>query len=338
MGSDFLNNLILSTLLKNYEKKRLNAEKDLEMRKNKLYLEHPRLQEIDDELSKTGISTAKALIHSNSSELLSELNNKVELLKAEKTNILSELNLPDNYLQPNYSCKICNDTGYITQNYSSVMCSCLKQEIFNIEYNKSNIANLEKQNFDNFSLEKYSDQININKYKSEMSPRDNIKLIKDVCLNFINNFDDPKEKNLLFTGNTGLGKTFLSSCIAKEMIQKDKTVLYQTAPVMLDMIIDYKFNKNTQVTTTYKNLLDVDLLIIDDLGTESLNQIKFAELFNIINTRLLNQNNKSLKTIISTNLSLENLNKTYGERITSRLIGNYYICRFFGDDIRFMDR
>ena len=275
---------------------------------------------------------------SNSKELLDELNNKVDTLKAEKAQIIKTLNLPDDYLLPNYSCKLCNDTGYVTNNISTVMCNCLKQEIYNIKYNKSNIANLETQNFDNFSLEKYSDKVDKEKYNSDISPRENITLIKNVCMNFINNFDDPNEKNLLFTGNTGLGKTFLSSCIAREMIDRDKTVLYQTAPIMLDTIIDYKFNKNNSSDETYKNLLDVDLLIIDDLGTESLNNIKFTELFNIINTRLLNQNNKCLKTIISTNLSLPILNKTYGERITSRLIGNYNICRFFGDDIRFSNR
>ena len=331
-----MNNAILSNLLKEYEKKRLIAEKDLEIRKNKLYSENPRLQEIDDELSKIGISTAKSLIMSNSSELLNDLNNKINILKNEKAEIIENLNLPKDYLFPNYECKLCNDTGYIQENYNSIMCNCLKQEIFNIEYNKSNIANLEKQNFDNFSLEKYSNEINKKLYNSEISPRENINLIKNICLKFIDNFDNPNEKNLLFTGNTGLGKTFLSSCIAKEMIDRGKTVLYQTAPVMLDTIIDYKFNKNNSADITYKNLLDVDLLIIDDLGTESLNNIKFAELFNIINTRLLNQNNKCLKTIISTNLNLEILNKTYGERITSRLIGNYNICKFFGDDIRFM--
>lgn len=333
-----MNNAILTNILKEYEKKRLSAEKDLEKRKIKLYSENPRLQEIDDELSKIGISTAKSLIMSNSSELLKDLNNKVDYLKKEKLEILSSLNLPSDYLLPNYSCKLCNDTGYIKDNYNSIMCNCLKQEIFNMEYNKSNLANLEYQNFKYFSDEKYSDKIDKEKYNSEISPRENINLIKNICLKFIENFDDPNEKNLLFTGNTGLGKTFLSSCIAKEIIQKDKTVLYQTAPIMLDTIIDYKFNKNNISDTTYKNLLDVDLLIIDDLGTESLNNIKFSELFNIINTRLLNQNNKSLKTIISTNLSLPILNKTYGERITSRLIGNYNICRFFGDDLRFINR
>ena len=107
---------------------------------------------------------------------------------------------------------------------------------------------------------------------------------------------------------------------------------------MLDMIIDYKFGKDSLSSTTYKNLLDVDLLIIDDLGTESMNNIKFTELFNIINSRLLNQNNKCLKTIISTNLNLALINKTYGERISSRLVGNYNICRFFGEDLRFLNR
>ena len=333
-----MNNVILSNLLKKYEKKRLLAEKDLEFRKNKLYSENIRLQEIDDELSKLGISSAKSLIMSNSAEVLNELNNKISLLKNEKAEIIKNLNLPKDYLKPNYECKLCNDTGYIQENYNSIMCNCLKQKIFNIEYNKSNIANLEKQNFDNFSFEKYSDKIDKEKYNSEISPRENINLIKNICLKFIENFDNPEEKNLLFTGNTGLGKTFLSSCIAKEMIDIGKTVLYQTAPIMLDTIIDYKFNKNNSSDITYKNILDVDLLIIDDLGTESLNNVKFSELFNIINTRLLNQNNKCLKTIISTNLNLAILNKTYGERITSRLIGNYNICRFFGEDIRFMNK
>ena len=259
-----MNNVILTNILKDYEKKRLIAEKDLEKRKTKLYSENIRLEEIDNELSKIGIETAKSLIMSNSAEVLADLNKKVDILKTEKLEILKKLNLPADYLLPNYSCKQCNDTGYITKNYNSIMCNCLKQEIFNVEYNKSNIANLETQNFDNFSSAIYSDKPDVEKYNSEISPRENIELIKNICMNFINNFDDPNEKNLLFTGTTGVGKTFLSSCIAKEIIDKGKTVLYQTAPIMLDTIIDYKFNKNNVSDTTYKNILEVDLLIIDD--------------------------------------------------------------------------
>ena len=156
-------------------------------------------------------------------------------------------------------------------------------------------------------------------------------------MNFIENFDDVNEKNLLFTGNTGLGKTFLSSCIANELLKQRKNVLYQTAPVMLDTIIDYRFGKSNVDKSIYDNLLTVDLLIIDDLGTECINQMKFTELFNIINTRLLNQH-AITKTIISTNLSLKNLYDTYDERIVSRIVGNYHICYFFGDDIRFKKR
>ena len=132
------------------------------------------------------------------------------------------------------------------------------------------------------------------------------------------------------------GKTFMSNCIANELLKNGKTVLYQTAPVMLDSIIDYRFGKNNEFN--YNDLLNVDLLIIDDLGTENLNNIKLSELFNILNTRLLNQNHHITKTIISTNLSLNNLFKTYDERIFSRLVGYYNICRFFGEDLRYLNK
>ncbi len=216
------------------------------------------------------------------------------------------------------------------------MCHCLKQKLLNLEYNKSNIYNLDKQNFDNFSLDYYSDQPDESRYNLKLSPRENILKIKKLALRFIDNFDNDKEKNLLFTGNTGLGKTFLSSCIANELLKKGKTVLYQTAPIMLDKVIDYRFGKDN--SNIYDSLLNVDLLIIDDLGTESMNSMKFTELFNIINSRLLNSNNKKTRTIISTNLSLQDMFSTYDERIVSRIVGNYNICYFYGDDIRFKTR
>ncbi|MCI9000275.1 MAG: ATP-binding protein [Clostridia bacterium] len=134
----------------------------------------------------------------------------------------------------------------------------------------------------------------------------------------------------------------MSECIAYELLKQGKTVLYQTAPVMLDTIIDYRFRNNKKdgvnenlLSDIYHNILTVDLLIIDDLGTESLNSMKFTELFNVINTRLLHQNNHITKTIISTNLNLQDLRAKYDERIFSRFVGAYNICRFFGEDIRF---
>ena len=328
---------ILKDILSQYNNKKIKAEYEAEIRKQELYKRYPKLQAIDDKLTSLAISTTKALINNNDKNLLNDLNTNINNLKQEKSNILKSINISRNFFEPHYECNLCKDTGYITNSdYTSYMCSCLKQRLYNAQYNKSNISNLDTQNFENFSDLYYSDKVDENKYHTNISPRENINLIKDICFKFIKSFDDINQKNLLFTGNTGLGKTFLSSAIANEILKKGKNVLYQTAPVMLDTIIDYRFGK-TKDSNILDSILNVDLLIIDDLGTECINNIKFTELFNIINTRLLNQN-KVTKTIISTNLSLKNLYSNYDERIVSRIIGNYDICYFFGDDIRFKKR
>lgn len=132
------------------------------------------------------------------------------------------------------------------------------------------------------------------------------------------------------------GKTFMSNCIASELLKKGKTVLYQTAPVLLESVIDYKMSKQKNYENNiYKSVLETDLLIIDDLGTETLNSMKLSELFTIINTRILNLNKKVTKTIISTNLDIKKIFENYEERIGSRIAGYYDIYCFFGDDIRF---
>ena len=128
----------------------------------------------------------------------------------------------------------------------------------------------------------------------------------------------------------------MSNCIAQELLKKGKTVLYQTAPVLLDSVIDYKMNKQKNLSDNiYDSILTTDLLIIDDLGTETVNTMKISELFTILNTRILNFNNKITKTIISTNLSIKDIFNIYEERIGSRIAGYYDIYYFFGDDLRF---
>lgn len=328
---------ILSTLLLEYDQKKRRAELDLEKRKEQLYARFPRLQEIETELNNFAINTAKNILKGASSSL-DDLNAKVFELKAEKEKIIKENNIPNNFLEPSYECSLCKDTGYIqVENSTSSLCSCLKQKLLDISYNKSNISNLSKENFDTFRPEVFSDVVEPEKYKINLSPRQNMVAIKEKCLDFVENFDNPETHNLLFTGNTGLGKTFMSNCIANELIKKGKNVLYQTAPVLLETVIDSKMNKykNSSQDNFYKNVLEADLLIIDDLGTECLNSMKLSELFTILNTRLLNLNNKVTKTIISTNLNINNIFKNYEERIGSRIAGFYDIYYFFGDDLRF---
>lgn len=326
---------LLKQILQEYDLKRAKAFSDAETRKKDLLAVNPHLEEIENELSNISIKAAKAVLIANPNEkehLLSNLKKETNKLVKEKNAFLKTLSKDSNYLNPHFECKMCKDTGFIEKDGTSSMCTCLKQRIFDVAYNKSNMGNLERENFSTFNLRIFSDRPNKELYKSENTPRQNMELIKERALSFIENFDDPNEKNLLFTGNTGLGKTFLTNCIASEILKQGKTVLYQTAPVMLDTIIDEKFGK-TDSRLSY-NVLDVDLLIIDDLGAETPNNYKIEQLFNIINTRLLNQNHKITKTIISTNLTIEELFNVYTTRIGSRLAGSYRFLRFFGEDLR----
>lgn len=326
-----MQNTVLKDILREYEQKRFKSEKELEIRKNELYSKYPKLLDIDTNLNKLYIERTKSILLNNSA---ANIENKISELLKEKENLLKSNNIENDYNFQSFECNICKDTGYITNKDGlTSMCTCLKQKLIDINYNKSNIGNLEKENFDNFNSSLFSNDVNEEKYNSKISPKQNIENVKNACIKFINNFEDINEKNILFTGNTGLGKTYLSNCIAKEILNMKKTVLYQTAPNMIDNIIAYRFGNN-DLKDYYQNLLNVDLLIIDDLGTESLNNMKLSELFNIINTRILNMNNKISKTIISTNLNLNNIFNTYDERLFSRFVGYYNIYRFFGDDLR----
>ncbi len=315
----------LESLLTEYEEKRRRKEIEFDKRKEEIYAKFPRLAEIEDELNKNSIDKTKAIL--NGSKNIKEFNQKNTKLLEEKAKIVEKENID---LKIRYECANCKDTGYVKdKNGRTVMCNCLRQKLINISYNQSNLSDIEKDNFDNFNDELFSND-------GKRSARKNINMIKKASLKFIEEFDNKNTKNLLFTGNTGLGKTYMSNCIANELLKRGKNVLYQTAPVLLETVIDNKFNKykNLNSDEFYNNILTVDLLIIDDLGAESLNSMKVSELFTILNTRILNLNNKITKTIISTNLSVEQIFKLYEERIGSRIAGYYDIYQFFGEDLR----
>ncbi len=332
-----MNSPLLKQVLSEYSIKREKAIQDAERRRIELLDVNPKLQEIENELSKISIESAKAVIMADPAKkkkILAELKKNSNALIKEKNTILKELSKSTDFLKPHFECNMCKDTGFVEKNGKSVMCSCIKQEIYDIAYNKSNMGNLDRENFSTFNIRYFSDKPDKERFKSDISPRENMNLLREKANNFIENFDDPTEKNLIFTGGTGLGKTFLSNCIAAEVLKLGKTVLYQTAPVMLDSILDEKFGKSDTGFNLMENILTTNLLIIDDLGTEKISETKITELFTIINTRLLNQNHSITKTIISTNLTAQELFNTYTTRIGSRLAGSYRFLRFFGDDIR----
>lgn len=245
-----MNNNNLKQLLNEYSKKRDYAIFAAEKRKDKLYSQYPKIKELDTGIQSSSILLAKSLLTSTPDVL--DLKNKIIKLKAEKNNILAQLNIKQSYFEPKYDCDICKDTGYIIKNNQSFMCNCLKQKLLDIEYNNLNTYNMKNQTFNKFNINLYTDKSNPEKYNSNISPRENIEIIKKICDNFITNFDDFNQKNLLFTGNSGLGKTFLSSCISNELIKLNKTVLYQTSPIMLDSIIDYRLRKNNKQYQYYQ--------------------------------------------------------------------------------------
>ena len=199
-------NETLNSLLKEYEQKKLNAELDLDRRKENLYKLIPRLEEIDSELSTLGISTAKNILNNISKpDSVDNLKLKIANLKKEKEAILTQNGYSLDYLKPFYDCKICNDTGFVLdKNYKTTMCNCLKQKLLNVAFNKSNISNIDKENFNKFNELIFSDEVDLAKYRFNISPRRNILNIKNKSIEFVNNFDNPEYKNLLFVGTTGL--------------------------------------------------------------------------------------------------------------------------------------
>lgn len=201
-----MSNEVLNSLLKEYEQKKLNAELDLDRRKQNLYKLIPRLEEIDNELNNFVINTAKNILNNSSnSSNVDNLKQRISDLKKEKEFILLQNNYSLDYLKPFYECKICNDTGFILDNnYKTTMCNCLKQKLLDISFNKSNMSNLKKENFNNFNELIFSDEVDLAKYRFNISPRKNISNIKNKCIEFVNNFENPDYKNLLFVGSTGL--------------------------------------------------------------------------------------------------------------------------------------
>ena len=201
-----MSNEVLNSLLKEYEHKKLSAELDLDRRKQNLYKLIPRLEEIDYELNKFAIYTAKNILNNSSNtSTVKNLKQRISDLKKEKEIILLQNNYTLDYLKPFYECKICNDTGFVLDNnYKTTMCNCLKQKLLDISFNKSNMSNFKKENFNNFNELIFSDEVDLSKYRFNISPRKNISNIKNKCIEFINNFDNPDYNNLLFVGSTGL--------------------------------------------------------------------------------------------------------------------------------------
>lgn len=328
-----INKQIIENLMIDYNRKRLKAARNADLKRDRLYAEIPRLEEIEREIQLMSIKISKLLLSGleNLDEQVKNLKTEIENLKTERKEIYIKYNIPENFLEPDYECKKCNDTGY---NSDGKRCGCLNKQIINNLYTMSNMVHmLKKENFNTFDINVFNNAA----YENEkLTPRQNMYYILDISEDFCYNFHD-SNMNLLFYGGTGLGKTFMCNCIAKALIDRGISVLYQTAFSLFETVEIHKFNMQTETEENklnYNMIFDCDLLIVDDLGTELNNSFTNSELFNIINERLITEK----KTIISTNLSLEKLAQTYSDRIMSRVLNNFALLKFYGKDLRWESR
>ncbi len=323
------NNLIFKQIMHAYELDQLYAKDLYNKRKAELYKTLPRVQEIDSLLARTSLKIAKDLLVTEKMDEIEkeikELKKNAERLGFERRQLVSESGFSEDYLTNIYKCSECMDTGFAL----GKKCRCLKQKLINNYYELSNLSRvLENENFVNFSFDFYSKEVDP---RFGVSPLANATAIYKACMDFVLNFNK-NFSNLLFYGETGLGKTFLCNCIAKDLLDIGASVVYLTAPRFFKKIEDLRFNRDEMESPGEQldMIFTCDLLIIDDLGSEFSTLITTSELFNIINTRLLDKR----QTIISTNLSFSDLQRTYTDRIASRILGNYTMFELIGDDIR----
>ena len=322
-----LNQSQYNAILRMYDQRQLHTRRILEERRNEILAKLPRIKEIEDSISSLSVKQARKLLDGDEGAL-SALKAQLHALIAEKSRLLTSAGYPTDYLEPVYECKDCKDTGYI----GDEKCHCFKRAEIDILYTQSNLQEvLEEENFDTFSFRYYS--ANYVDATTGRSSLDNIKEVYRECRDFADTFST-SFRNLLLYGNPGIGKTFLSHCIAKELIDKSYSVIYFTAFELFDIMAKSRFDKNPVAETMYEHIFNCDLLIIDDLGAETSNQFTVSQLFHCINERLLRRKS----TIISTNLSFDSLKETYTERTFSRIMSNYKMLKLTGDDIRIKKR
>lgn len=321
---------IFESVSRKLEKFRRDARMENEEKVKKFYMMFPRAKEIDRLLSKTAICAAKSILNgAGAKEQLEKLKISNQKLQFELSSILIEANLPRDYLQIKYRCERCCDTGYV----NGMMCTCMKKLLKHEAYDKLNrLSPLSLSTFDCFSLEYYSD---LPAREGGISPRKRMKDILNFCINYAENFS-LKSSSLLMQGATGLGKTHLSLAIANDVINKGYGVIYGSAPNIIMKLEKERFTYGTEkiYSDSESYLIDCDLLILDDIGTEFATSFSSSAIYNIINSRIMEYK----PTIISTNFSIRDLECAYSSRLVSRIMGNHLRLEFLGGDVRQVKR
>ena len=324
-----LSNSQYDAIMREYGRQQIENHHKLEERRQEIYARLPVVRQLEAEIAERSVACAKKLLEGDKS-VLDRLKEDLKDLREQKSLIIRAAGYPDDYLELHYRCPDCRDTGLI----DGRKCHCFLQAQMKLLHAQSNLEDvLERENFNALSYEYYDD--------TEILPQlgiTNAAYMRRVvagCREFVRDFDK-KHDNLLFTGSTGVGKTFLTNCIARELMDDFHSVIYLTASDLFDVFSRNKFDYDNaeDMKDMYRFILDCALLIIDDLGTELNNSFTSSQLFYCINERM----NMSRSTIISTNLTLARLRDSYTDRVTSRIMSGYRIIPLYGGDIRLLKK
>lgn len=318
-----LKNSQFDALMRQYNRRQLHNKHIQDEHIAEAYHVIPELTLIDQEIAALSVKKAKSLLGMDGSDYF-DLPKSICKLGKKRSQLLQEHGYPADYLQLNYDCSHCKDTGYI----SNEKCICFKKATIDMLYTQSNIKEiLEAENFEHYSFQYYPDDIT--------NPATGLTALKtahqavDYAWEFIDDFDK-QFNNIFIYGDTGVGKTYLSHCIAKELMDRTHPVMYFSAFDLFDLFAKNKFQRDSEAQGMTEYIFDCDLLIIDDLGTELTNSFVSSQLFLCVNERIM----RKKSTIISTNLSIDNFLEIYSERTFSRISSNYTMIKLFGNDIR----
>ena len=318
---------IMRRAMQRFDEDRQRRREDFRRREAAVYEREPQLRDIQRKLNATmsRIITCALRQGTDPRPAVERLKEENLSLQSQRRTLLASLGLPADYLEEKPACPLCRDTGY----QGEAVCRCLRSYYAKEQQKElSRMLDLGNQSFETFSLDWYS---SVPDSRVGTSPRENMEYNRDVCVDYAYDFN-PRSGNLLLTGQPGLGKTFLSACIARVVSEKGYSVVYDTAGHVFGRFEARKFSReeDSQAAEDVERILQCDLLILDDLGTEMTTAFVQSALYEIVNTRLL----AGKSTIINTNLGMTELNQRYLEQVSSRIEGEYQVLIFFGEDIR----
>lgn len=310
------------------EERRTNAERKADRIREEVYRRVPQIEQLEKQISSCGILAVRAVLNGGDvKSATQDLKSKSLAMQNEVKKLLVQNGYDENCFEPQYSCKFCKDTGYVEKDGRTVYCNCFKRLLVATACEELNrTAPLRLSTFDSFNLDYYSHQVD---KESGVSPYDKMQKIYNFCVQYAKTFTT-NSKSILMRGGTGLGKTHLSLAIANEVTRRGFGVIYVSAPMLMSTLSNMHFSKGSSDSEYFDMLAKCDLLIIDDLGTEFPNQFSTTQFYNLCNSRMLL--NKPF--IINTNLSINELEKTYTARFVSRIYGEGIRLNFVGDDIR----